>query len=142
MRAFWLIPAAVMLVLLNGCNQPQSPAGSAENASVYPPQMMPAPNVPGDPNHGRDLFFSKGCAGCHTIIGQPGAVGVAGPNLTNVTVRRTIAGRTIPNTPQNMVHWLMDPQSLKPGTAMPNVGLSQGDAQDLSAYLYSLPESQ
>ena len=134
--------AAALTVLLAACDQPQSPSGAATPVSVYPPTLTPAPNVPGDPNRGLGLFFNTGCAGCHTVNGQPGATGVAGPNLTNVTVRPTIAGLSIPNSPQNMVRWLMDPQALKPGTAMPNLRLSQADAQDLAAYLYSLPESR
>ena len=141
MRApMWL--AALAALLLAGCNQPQSPSGAAPPPQAYPPQMTPAPNVPGNPDRGRGLFFAAGCAGCHTINGVAGATGVAGPNLTNVTVRPTIAGQNIPNTPGNMVRWLMDPPALKPGTAMPNLSLSRGDAQDLAAYLYSLPESR
>ncbi len=101
--------------------------------------LTPAPNVPGDPNHGRELFLARGCGGCHTLYGVEGATGVAGPNLTNVTLRPTIAGNTIPNTPENLARWIMDPPSLKPGTAMPSLGLSQQEAQDVAAFLSSLP---
>jgi cytochrome c1 len=69
----------------------------------------------------------------------PGASGVAGPNLTNVVLRPTLAGQTIPMSPQNMQRWLLDPHSLKPDTSMPNVGLSAQEAQDLTAFLFSEP---
>lgn len=144
--AAWRGPgrAACWLLLcgfLAGCNQPQAPAGSAPPAPT-PVDLTPAAGVPGNPNRGRALFIGKGCGGCHTINGQPGAVGVTGPNLTNVTVRPTIAGLRIPNTPLNMQRWLLNPAAMKPGTAMPDVGLSQAEARDISAYLYALPETR
>lgn len=88
---------------------------------------------------GQQLFTSKGCSGCHTLSGLPGATGVAGPNLTNVVIRPTLAGASIPMTPSNLTQWLVNPQSLKPNSKMPAVGLTQQEAQDLTAYLYSLP---
>jgi cytochrome c1 len=45
----------------------------------------------------------------------------------------------IPNSPDNLTRWLMDPPSLKPGTAMPRVGLTEQQAQDITAFLYSQP---
>ena len=47
----------------------------------------------GDVNHGREVFLSKGCTGCHTMAGIPNAVGTLGPPLTSIGatagVRRT-----------------------------------------------------
>jgi cytochrome c1 len=37
-----------------------------------------------------------------------------------------------------MVRWLKDPQSIVPGNVMPNTGLSDKDARDVAAYLYTL----
>jgi cytochrome c1 len=48
-----------------------------------------------------------------------------------------IAGE-LPNTPENLVRWLRNPPGVEPGTAMPNLGLSQTQAQDIAAYLDSL----
>jgi len=109
------------------------------------PILTPAPaagdqvSLVGDPNRGRQLFVAAGCAGCHTVEGVPGASGAAGPNLTNVTLRSTLAGETIPTSPSTLVRWLIDPQSVKPGAAMPSVGLTAQQAQDLAAFLYSQP---
>jgi cytochrome c1 len=36
------------------------------------------------------------------------------------------------------VRWLVNPQAVEPATAMPNLGLSQEQAQDIAAYLYTL----
>jgi len=43
-------------------------------------------------NPGLDVFLAKGCTACHTIQGVPAAVGVVGPNLTNVA--SNAGGRT------------------------------------------------
>jgi cytochrome c2 len=36
-----------------------------------------------------------------------------------------------------MERWIHDPQSVTPGTAMPRLGVSQGDARDITAFLYT-----
>jgi cytochrome c len=110
--------------------------------SELPAVMTPAANVPGDPNVGRMLFEQRGCGGCHTLRGLPSAVGVAGPRLDNTAVRPTIAGDQISNTPDNMARWIFDPPSIKPSSTMPAVGVTEQEARDLAAFLYSLPESR
>ena len=116
--------------------QPTARVASARMSSL---PLTPAPGVPGSPENGRTLFASKGCVGCHTLTGFPGATGVEGPTLTNMPLRPTIAGETIQNSPENLARWIQDPPSLKPGTRMPNLGLSSQEARDLAAYLYSVP---
>ena len=44
----------------------------------------------------------------------------------------------IPNTRDNMVRWLQAPQSVYPEGAMPNLGVTEGDARDIAAYLDTL----
>ncbi len=125
---------------------PAADSGAAASGVIAtPPVLTPAPgaggqaSLIGDPTRGRHLFVTAGCAGCHTIEGVPGASGATGPNLTNVTLRPTLAGETIPTSPATLVRWLLDPQSVKPGAAMPSVGLTTQQAQDLAAFLYSQP---
>jgi cytochrome c len=95
--------------------------------------------VPGDPNNGLTLFSAKGCGTCHTVLRLPNATGAVGPNLTNMVLRPTIAGDQIQNTPDNMARWITDPPSLKRDTQMPNLGVTNQEARDLAAFLYSLP---
>ncbi len=82
-------------------------------------------------------MVAYGCGKCHTVPGIHGANGVVGPPLNKIGQRSYIAGN-FPNTPQNLEHWVIDPQSMKPKTAMPPLGLSQTQARDVAAYLYTL----
>jgi cytochrome c2 len=93
--------------------------------------------VPGDPQHGVALIKQNGCGTCHMIPGVDGADGLVGPPLTMMGRRIYIAG-VRRNTPENMTAWLQNPQAVVPGNAMPNMGLSQNDARDVTAYLYTL----
>jgi cytochrome c1 len=78
-----------------------------------------------------------GCAACHVIPGVRGADGKVGPPLTGIGSRIMIAGQ-VPNTPDNLIRWIRDPQAIEPGTAMPNLGVSEPTARDIAAYLYTL----
>lgn len=91
----------------------------------------------GVPEHGRELIEGYGCGGCHTIPGVHNANGVVGPPLMFFSRRTMIAGE-LPNTPQNLVHWIQNPRAVEPGTAMPDLGLSPEQANDIAAYLYTL----
>jgi cytochrome c len=91
----------------------------------------------GDAARGRVQIVSYGCGSCHMIPGITGASGMVGPPLTSWSERRIIAGE-VPNTPANLITWITVPQSIEPGVAMPNLGVSDGQARDIAAYLYSL----
>ena len=91
----------------------------------------------GDVARGRTQIVAYGCGSCHTIPGIAGAQGQVGPPLVAWSQRRIIAGE-VPNTPVNLITWITVPQSIEPGVAMPNLGISDGQARDIAAYLYSL----
>jgi cytochrome c1 len=81
----------------------------------------------------------KGCGGCHTIPGVPGATGAIGPNLSGVASRPTIAAGAVPNSgPDNLKRWILDPPAVKPGTAMPKLGLTDDEATTIVAFLETL----
>ena len=95
---------------------------------------------PGSPAaEGAQIIATKPCVGCHTIPGIPGATGQVGPNLAAVASRTKIAGGAVPNTgPDDLKKWILNPPAVKPGTAMPNVGLTEDEATKVVAFLETL----
>ncbi|MDP9074004.1 MAG: c-type cytochrome, partial [Actinomycetota bacterium] len=85
---------------------------------------------------GATLFTSAGCAGCHAITGISN--GVVGPNLTHFNGRTVFAGGIFANTDNNLRLWLANPPREKPGSVMPNLGLSADQIDNLVAYLDTL----
>jgi cytochrome c1 len=135
----WLVVATV---LASGCTSlpttAPTPTPRVSTATTPAIRLTPVPGVTGDPEAGRRAFITAGCAGCHTLAGVEQARGLAGPILTNVVLRPTLAGETIAMAPETLTRFLLDPAAVKPGTSMPNVGLEEPEARDLTAYLYSL----
>lgn len=110
--------------------------GTSEDAAEAASNPRDVPE--GDAAQGRELIANYGCGACHTIAGVPGADSQVGPPLTNFHQRAYIAG-TLANNWQNLVTWIQLPQSVEPGTAMPNLGVSESEARDMAAYLYNQP---
>ncbi len=102
---------------------------------VAPTQIAGAPG--GDPARGQQVIQTYGCGACHVIGGISGANGKVGPNLAGLGERSYIAGQ-LPNTVANMVLWIMHPQQVEPGVDMPDLGITEQQAQDIAAYLYTL----
>lgn len=93
--------------------------------------------VNGDPQSGVDLIRQYGCPSCHTIPGISGADGIVGPPLDLFARRVYIAG-VFPNTPDNLVRWIMEPPDMVPETAMPDMNIPEDQARHIAAYLYTL----
>jgi cytochrome c oxidase subunit 2 len=96
-----------------------------------------AESRPGHAGPGFRLFTAEHCASCHTIRGTS-AQGRVGPDLTHVASRTTLAANTIPNDPASLAAWLRDPQHVKPGNRMPDLGLKPDDVRLLVACLERL----
>jgi cytochrome c oxidase subunit 2 len=86
---------------------------------------------------GQQMFMADQCASCHRISGTS-AQGTVGPDLSHLATRTTLAAVTIPNLPSDLERWILNPQAIKPGNRMPDLGLSHGQAHDIVAYLESL----
>lgn len=93
--------------------------------------------IGGDPARGKSQIVAYGCGSCHVIPGVGGANGLLGPPLSKFAHRAFIAGE-VPNTSDFLVRWITVPQAIEPGTAMPNLGVSEAQARDIAAYLYTL----
>ncbi len=85
-------------------------------------------------NRGMAAISKYGCGSCHTVQDIPGATGMVGPPLTGIGARMYVAGM-LQNTPANLASWIKDPKAINPKTAMPKLGVSEQDADDIAAYL-------
>jgi ubiquinol-cytochrome c reductase cytochrome b subunit len=80
--------------------------------------------------HGKALFARFGCAGCHRIHGEGGAIGPA----------LLYEGDTRPDQAWHLRHF-RDPQSVSPGSIMPEFPLTEQELNDLTRYVLSLKRS-
>jgi mono/diheme cytochrome c family protein len=96
-------------------------------------EPLPAP----DRARGKHALEQYACATCHEIPGVTGATVPVGPSLRQLASRSYLAG-TLPNTRDNLIRWLRSPQAVKPGSAMPDLGVSERDARDMGAFLSEL----
>jgi cytochrome c len=119
-----LIGVAIALIPLSGCR----------GAGAEPTYIVA---TGGTASEGERLIRQYGCGSCHTIPGVRAARGLVGPPLISFGRRTFIAGH-VPNSPDNLVRWIMGPQSIDAGTAMPTLGLTEQQARDVAAYLYTL----
>jgi cytochrome c len=115
---------AAIVGMLSGCT-------GGQHTSDYHPEIS------GSPQTGKAVIEQFRCGRCHTIPGIPNAHGVFGPPL-NLMSRRTFIAGEFPNTPPNLVRWVQSPTSMKPKTAMPDLGLTDDQATDVVAYLEKL----
>lgn len=112
---------ALTLIAITGCSA-KGPAASRTS--------------PGDVSQGQELILEHGCASCHSIPGIPSVDDDSvGPDLHGFVERDVIAGQ-IPNRTEELITWLMNPQDVEPGTLMPDLGLTEEEAEDIAAYLY------
>lgn len=123
-----MVKSALPLLLagavgLSGCGGPETPAHLRIAGA--------------DADRGRLAMARYGCGSCHRIPGVVGAEGLVGPPLDSYAQRSLVAGQ-LPNRPAVLIAWIMDPPSLIPGTGMPDMSVTEGDARDMAAYLYSL----
>jgi cytochrome c len=90
----------------------------------------------GDVRRGEAMFIQYGCGSCHALKDVRTATGMVGPPLDGIALRVIIGGH-LANNPQNMERWIRDPQHVAPGTAMPDLQVGEGDARDITAFLYT-----
>lgn len=100
-------------------------------------EIQPSPEPTGIAADGAKLFQSRKCADCHTVTATAPSSGKA-PSIAHIASREYLAGGISPNTPDNLMLWLTDPQAAKPGNRMPNTALTADERRALLAFLESL----
>ncbi len=113
-----------------------------------------------DINQGLHLFMTRGkCATCHAVNGNPRALGAAGPNLTKLASRQSLAAGWLNHRAddgsidveqqyENFFKWIKEPDVVKPGNLMwkANGGgigeleelLTDDEVRKISLYLQTL----
>ncbi len=114
-----IVSAIICCVALVGCDEESARAHTAVE------------------KRGAELIAAHGCGLCHEIPGIAGARGHVGPSLKDMGRREYVAG-ILHNSPDNLALWIADPQEVVPGNAMPDMGISRGDARQIAAYLNTL----
>ena len=113
--------ALLELTLVSGCSK-QAPTSE--------------PMTGGNPRTGQQLIARYGCAACHQIKGIAHADSKVGPSLEEIRDSSYVGG-VLPNSADNLIKWIMHPRAASPNTAMPELGVTQSEARDMAAYLYS-----
>jgi cytochrome c oxidase subunit II len=88
---------------------------------------------------GLEVFLNR-CTQCHTIdpFNVVALDQFSGPDLTHFMSRETIAGGALEYSPANLTRWLANPPQVKPGSFMPDLGLTQEEIDSLIALLETL----
>jgi cytochrome c2 len=114
---------AVMLIALTACEP--------SNAT----KLWASETTGGIPEHGKKAIRKNGCAACHTIDGISSEA-MVGPPLTRMAARSYLAGN-MQNNATNLIRFIQHPRAVHNDTAMPEMGLTDEEARDIAAYLYS-----
>lgn len=111
-----------------------------EFAAWVKQQKQPAvQSFPGNAaaTEGQTVFMHSACINCHTVAGTV-ANGRFGPDLTHLASRETLASGPVPNTAENLRKWIEDPSTIKPGSLMPAMHLTDHEVDVITAYLTQL----
>lgn len=84
-----------------------------------------------------EAVFVSSCGSCHAVRGTD-ALGRVGPDLTHIASRLTIGAGLVDNTTPNMISWVHNAQSMKPGVLMPPMDIPPSDVRAVVAYLQTL----
>ena len=112
----------------------------AQYREMKPPPLRKHEEPPSgrpDAERGKRAINQYLCVTCHRIPGIVGPNAPVGPPLEGIGARTLIAG-VLPNTRENMVRWLRNPQAHDAKSAMPDLGVTERDARDMAAFLARL----
>jgi mono/diheme cytochrome c family protein len=112
-----------------GTDDAPTPAATSSNATG-------GALLRGDAGRGKKILAQYACQSCHRVPGVTGSDVAVGRPLDDLARRPVMAGKLAP-TQDNLIRWIRNPQAIDPQTAMPDMGVSERDALDISAYLLS-----
>ena len=120
-----------------GAVGPAAPAGYIFPRRQIPDYAVPhapipsglefTPGLTGHAQRGLQVFSGAACIGCHSVAGNPAAMGTLGPNLTHIGSRSTIAAGRFPNAAAYLALWIKNARAMKPEVLMPTLGVDEYD---------------
>lgn len=113
-----------LIVLVGACKPPPDERNQLPGAS---------------PTRGLAVIERVGCGSCHAIPGLQWPEGSVGPTLRGFSERNLISGH-LPNRPDILAAYVRNAPEVLPGTTMPGMPITRGEARDVAAYLYTLRE--
>jgi cytochrome c oxidase subunit 2 len=120
----WALAASTLTIL----HWPTVVLNTSAAVASLSPSSIPTTSAISIAERGKGVFMAKGCVTCHTHAG----IGLRtnrpsfGPNLTHYRP-----------DPEFLRRWLRNPQSVRPGTSMPNLNLKQDEIDALIVFLSS-----
>lgn len=135
----WAIVAFVRTLSLQSPKEYEALVHAAERGGVSSRAAAPTgiSSAAVDLDRGKVALQQYACVTCHVIPGVVAASNPVGPSLAGIATRGYLAG-IVPNTRDNMVRWLRSPRTVDPASAMPDLGVTERDAQDIAAFLDTL----
>ena len=127
----------IAAAVLAGCGDARQDLRALGNDAAMLPDGVERRVVDGDAQQGRKLLAEHACITCHAIPGEREPTAHVGPPLMGFA-RRTNVGGSLPNRPEVLVRFIMNAPQALPGTAMPNLAVSEAEARHLAAFLYTL----
>jgi cytochrome c2 len=102
---------------------------ASASSQAFTAQVAHQPSVASLEQQGRDLFLAKGCIVCHRNdrVMRPSAGSIEFSDIPNLTAVKIDAAY--------LRRWLHAPKSMKPGTEMPDLNLSDSEIDALTAFL-------
>jgi mono/diheme cytochrome c family protein len=108
-----------------------------DRSSTLACESATAPPQPYSAENAKILLRQYACHACHRIEGVIGPESYVGPVLADWSRRKYIAGE-LPNTYENLVRWIREPQAISPQTLMPDLDVADDHARQMARYLMSL----
>ena len=122
-----------LFVLMTGLVLLALADGRSSSAGDQPVLVLPG----ADAARGEMAIRTFGCGACQVVPGISGATGRVGPKLEDLPEQMYVGG-VLANTPENLGRWIQNPRHYSPRTAMPELGVSEQQARDMAAYLYTV----
>lgn len=131
---------SISFIVMAGCDSKVTPSSPSPTPAPAAPTPTPAP-APTAEKGGKQLFFEKGCIGCHRINGEGGNIGPSLVGILGKPVELT-TGESIKRDHEYFEQSILNPDSqvvkgYQPGI-MPKGGVTHVELHQVEDFIRSL----